>query len=224
MAVTKLLGIAEIPADLRLGETDGKNIAHLASGVHFELDSSGVPNGGDAGLRLVHAGFRFRTAEIGRRLVASKSELSAALNDDPQLVEFAGGFAAATSLVAALDLAASALYRLHFGTPDPTDPRREVDLGWFPKASLLPPLARKWLVDTQQSPKLRTLQSVRDYFIHRHFPIHATVSLGSAGAPINSVEVDGRKETIQNLLDEARDFVIDRLVTVGLLMRHSKSP
>lgn len=194
VAATKLVGIAEIPADLRLGQTDGKNIARLASGVHFELDSSGVPNGGDAGLRLIHAGFRFRTSEIGRRLVASKSELSPALDDDPQLVEFAGGFAAATSLVAALDLAASALYRLHFGVPDPNAPGREVDLGWFPKANLLPPLARKWLLDTQQSPALRTLKSVRDYFIHRHFRSMPPSRLEAPGPPsIRSRLTAGRR-------------------------------
>jgi hypothetical protein len=105
-------------------------------------------------------------------------------------------------------------------TSDPSTPLigREADLQNFPNESDLPERARTWLRDTRESPQWELLKGVRDHFVHRHFPIHVTVMLGSGRGPAQQLEIAGRRHSVETFLDDSRVFVIDRLVTVGLLM------
>jgi hypothetical protein len=117
-----LLTVSDIPDEFRKGKSDGENIARLASGVQNALDQALGPAGSDAGLRYVQAGFLFRSSEIGRTMSNSNVSLGEPLGEDPQLVDFAGGALAATSLAGAVNLAAAAIYRLYFGEVDSNDP------------------------------------------------------------------------------------------------------
>jgi hypothetical protein len=210
--------VADIPDEFRKGATDGENIARLASGVQQALSASHGSTGDSAGLRLVQAGFLFRSSEIAREMARSSVELQAQLRETSQLIEFAGGVLAATALAASIDLSAAALRRLYLGPINPSDPSREADLHDFPNETDLPDNARNWLQDTRDSPQWEVLKGVRDHFVHRHFPIHVTVMLGSGRGPAQRLDIGGQRHSIETFLDDSRFFVIDRLVTVGLVM------
>ena len=210
--------IDDIPEEFRKGTTDGENIARLASGVQaFLLEKHGAQSGA-AGLRFVQAGLHFRNSEIGREMSRRSLSLEAALGDSAQLVEFAGGVLAATSLAASIDLAAAGLYRLYFGQVEESDPGREADLHHFPRKADLPGPAKTWLQETKAAQSWRVLKAVRDHFVHRCFPIHVTVHVGSSGPHTQELEIEGRRHRVGHLLEETRAFVIDRLVSIGEVM------
>jgi hypothetical protein len=96
--------IKDIPDEFRKGGTDGENIARLASGVQAALAEERGPAGNAAGLRLVQAGFSFRSSEIGREMAWKSRGLEESLGESSMLIEFAGGALAATALAASLDL------------------------------------------------------------------------------------------------------------------------
>jgi hypothetical protein len=210
--------ISDIPNEFRTGNTAGENIAGLASGVHRALAAKMGTVGDDAGLRLVQAGFRFHSSEIGLEMARSSVNLSGSFGVSPQLVEFAGGLLAATALAASVDLSAAALHRLCFGPVNPSDPGREADLYDFPNADSLPDSAREWLQETRAAPRSEVLKAVRDHFVHRHFPIDVTVFPGGSPPFAQQLEIAGQRRSVAVFLDESREFAIDRLVTVGLVM------
>lgn len=215
--------IADIPSEFRKGMTDGENIARLASGVHQALAARHRSAGDAAGLRLVQAGFHFRSSEIARAMARSSVELQHPLGESSQLIEFAGGVLAATALAASVDLSAAALHRLYLGPINPLDPSREADVHDFPNVRGLPDQAKAWLQDTRESLHWEILKEVRDHLVHRHFPIHVTVMLGNTRGPAQQLEIGGKLHSIAEFLDESRAFAIDRLVSMGLEMYEATS-
>lgn len=157
--------------------------------------------------------------------MARKSEaLSEALEDTGQLVEFAGGAAAATALVGAVDLSAAALYRLYFGAPRADDPSREADVNtFFGKEESLPDPAKTWLRETRGASEWKTLKLVGDQFVHRWFPIHITISLDDARAS-RRLDIGGDVREVADFLSGGRDYVIDRIVSCGLIMERQPLP
>lgn len=225
-----MLTFSDIPDDFRRDRPDGENIGRLASGVQAELEAIHGAAGLETGLRLVQASFRFRSGEIGREMTMARSaqEVHETLTELPQLVEFAGCLLAAVSLASTIDLAAAAVYRLHFGAPSPSDPSREVDLDWFFDAKRkssrkalndLPRPFRKWLKETHEHEQWKILKGVRDHFVHRHFPINITITIGGAELATQELVVEGRIHPVSQFLNDCRAFVVDRFITVGLLMR-----
>jgi hypothetical protein len=217
-----MLTVTDIPDVYRMSQSDGENIARLASGVQTAIANAIGESGHQALLRFVQAGFLFRSGEIGRVMMRSSSVLSSELQDTIQLVNFAGGALTAAALVGAVDLTAAAFYRLHFGPMDSRDEGREADVHHFPRQNELPDDARRWLRETRDSESWEVLQGVRDQFVHRWFPLHITIGAGFG----HHLEIAGERRSLDEFLDESRQFVVDRLVSAGLVMdsyarRHS---
>jgi hypothetical protein len=212
-----VLTIADIPDRYRKGDSDGDNVARLASGVQSAMHGAIGENGSQALRRFVQAGFHFRSSEIGLQMVNASGPLSEPLSETPQLVSFAGSSLAATSYVAALDLTAAAMYRLHHGTLDANDPGREADLMSYPLAAG-PPEVTTWVAECRGAHAWAVLRAVRDQFAHRWFPLHVTVVLGGPPGAFHHLEIAGQRKHVFEFLIESRAFVIDRLVAAGLLM------
>jgi len=214
-----LLTISDIPDEFRTGKTDAENIASLAYGVHRTIPTNTELAGDEGGLRLVQAGLRFSSSEIGREMARSSVDLGRCWGKSPQLVEFAGGLLAATAMVASVDLSAAALHRLYrLGPVNPSDPSREADVQCFPNEGSLPDPARAWLQETRAAPEWEVLKGVRDYLVHRHFPIHTTVLPGGSPPFAQQLEIAGERRSVDTFLNDGKSFAIDRLVTVGLVM------
>jgi hypothetical protein len=211
--VSGVLTIADIPVALRKGQEDGEDIALFTAGIQQQL---GLPHE-QALMRFIQAGVHFRDSEIGREMTRSPQVLVAGLGQTPQLVELAGGVLAATSLVAALDLSAAALQRLYIGPINPANPGIEADMGTFhPEGFDVPPAIAKWHTDTRADNQWSVLRAVRHHLVHRWFPVHITVTLGSRGTFLQEIEVRGERHSLERFLDDGRAFVIDRLVAIGL--------
>lgn len=200
----------------------GENVARLASGVQ-EIWSNGHGQAGkDAGFRLVQAGFHYRTALMGiRRAEAPGTEsgekLKAILGErEDQLLAFSGAKEAITAFASTLDLAAAAIFRLYYGPRSQHDPNLEHDLKSFPSDSILPsplpPDVRDWLRQTEGANELRRLKKVRDMFTHQYFPRHVTI-----GAFDHQLDLDGKRERLEEVVLQFSEFVIDRLVALSIM-------
>lgn len=212
-----MLTIADIPDEYRKGDSDGENITHLASGVTDAIHNTLGEAGSDALKRFGQAGFVFRSGEIGRTMIRSSSALSNPLRETPQFVDFGGGALAATALAGAVDLTAAALCRLFVGQSSARRPDWEADVGNFPGEEQLPQAAHSWLIDTRCAHEWADLKALRDQYVHRLFPMHITITLGAPNL-LHEPEIKGVKRQHPQVLDESRTFVIDWLVTAGLLM------
>ena len=96
-----MLTIADIPDEYRKGQTDGENIARLASGVQEAIRDSVGEDGLKALNRFVQAGFLFRGTEIGRTMNMKSATLVESLGETSQLIDFAGAALSAIALTAA---------------------------------------------------------------------------------------------------------------------------
>lgn len=60
---------------------------------------------------------------------------------------------------------------------------------------------------------MRRLREVRDMFTHRYFPRHLTI-----GAMFDhQLDLDGNLVRLGDLVEEFREFVIDRLVALSII-------
>jgi hypothetical protein len=216
-----VLTIGDIPDDLRLGASDGENIGRLASGVGSELEEAFGSDGAEAGLRLVHASFRFRSSDIGREMVRSARALTDTLSETPQLVEYAGLTLGATMLASAIDMCAAALHRVEFKPPF-KDPRRDVDLDWFfsdrgaERRGELREVFQGWLQNVKGSPWWEELQGVRHHLLHRWVQVNVTIGASAAQELVINKSRYSAPE-----FDASRAFVVDRFVAAGLLLREA---
>ena len=211
-----------VPDEYRTGQTAGENITLFASGITTAIHEAEGDRGSEALRRFSPARFLFRSSEIGQAMVRSSSALSQPLGETLQLVDFGGGALAASALSGAVDLTAATLCRLLVGQPFARDPDREADVDHFPGEDQLPPAAKDWLEETRAAPEWLWLKALRDRYLHRWFPMHITITLGAANL-LHEPEINGVRRPLPEILGESRAFVIDRLVSAGLLMnRHAR--
>jgi hypothetical protein len=218
-----MLTIGDIPDEYRKGQTDGENIVRLASGVQTAIEAAFGDPGSHALRRFVQAGFLFRSSDIGRVMISESEVLGDPLQETPQFVNFAGGALSASALVGAVDLSAAAMRRLYLGPVNTPDDGREADIVKFPDEAKLPAEPIKWLRETRESEGWEVLKVVRDQFVHRWFPLHVTIVLGSGGGALHHLEIAGQRKSLPDFMNDSREFVIDRLVAAGLVMdMHAK--
>lgn len=209
--------MADIPAEFQVGATDGETIARFASGVQTALRRAHDQRGHDAGLRLVQAGFLFRSAEIGSEMAHRPAELEAHYAETKQLVEYAGGMLSMVALASTVDLVAAAIRRFWLGPVLDSDPGREADVQDFPDWQELPNAARRWVEATRSDSRWSQLKAARDDLVHRHVPVHITIQVGR-GVSLQELELDGERRALADWIEQSRDFVVERFVEAGLLL------
>lgn len=124
------------------------------------------------------------------------------------------------STTASLDMCAAALYRAVAMQPyDPDDPDREVDVEMNREWGKieLPPPHREWLQSVRGDNRWNRLR-LRHTLLHRHYPRHITVSPGSSSSVPLEVEGPDGREDVDDLLDDALPFAVDRFVALCRLL------
>jgi hypothetical protein len=173
--------------------------ADLALSMTLRLSATQLTGRNEAGQLVTWAADHLDTARLGADLF---TKASPDLDDNwtghrLHTVEIAAQNLVFRGVVTAMDLCASAVFRLAEGTPPPD---REFDMGqWLhPHKNQQPPWGttpdplKRWVESFDGDSDWELAVKLRDAFTHRTTRRHVTVTVGSRSGPVQAlVDVDG---------------------------------